>query len=82
MSSEEELNYSDEEESEESGSEIENELDTESVDSDNSTAFDLAAAHHWHEVRLENLPPTPLAFHFMVHRALKWFLTQMFFSNI
>ena len=57
MSSEEELNYSDEEESEESGSEIENESDTDSVDSDNSSTFDLAAACQWYEVRLGNLLP-------------------------
>lgn len=64
MSSEEELYFSDGEESEESGSDIENESDTDSVDSDNSSVIDLAAARQWHEVRLQNLPPSPPRFPF------------------
>lgn len=59
MTSEEELYFSDGEESEESGSDIENESDTDSVDSDNSSVIDLAAARQWHEVRLQNLLPSP-----------------------
>lgn len=64
MTSEEELYFSDGEESEESGSDIENESDTDSVDSDNSSVIDLAAARQWHEVRLQNLPPSPPRFPF------------------